>query len=179
MLRLGSIRPVVLAVSALAASGCALRQVRSYTEHGFDPSLYHSYRWAPDEERPTGDPRLDNNPFFRRSVQAGVDDELAKRGFEKATAGRADLVLQYHALVTQRVEMAGADLVYRACTDCKPYLYDAGSLVIDVVDAETRALLWRGWAEGDIGGIIENQSSMEELVGQTVSRIMERLPRGR
>ena len=178
MLPLRSTGAIALALSAFIASGCALRQVNSYTERGFDPARYHTYQWAPDEERPTGDPPLDNNPFFRGCVVAGVDDALAKRGYQKATAERADLVIQYHVQITQRVETAGADLVYRACTECRPYVYDAGSLVIDLVDARTRALLWRGWAEGDISGIMENQSWMEERVAEAVSRIMERLPRG-
>ena len=68
--------------------------------------------------------------------------------------------------------------MYRACTDCPPYGYDAGSLVIDMVDGGTRALLWRGWAEGDIGGLVDNQSWLEARVGQAVARILERLPRG-
>jgi Domain of unknown function (DUF4136) len=166
------------ALSALLASGCALREANSFAERGFDPSRYHTYRWGAAEERATGDPRLDNNPFLRTSVQTSVDGELAKRGFEKTTADTADLVVQYYAHVTQRVEMIGADLVYHACTDCTPYVYDAGSLVIDVVDGRTRTLLWRGWAEGDIGGLVDNQSWLETQINQAVARILERLPRG-
>ena len=165
-------------LSALIACGCALRDVHSFAERGFNPSRYHTFRWAPANDRATGDPRLDNNPFFHRSVQTAVDNELAKRGFEKTTSETADLVVEYYAKVTQRVERGGAaDLVYRSCTDCKPYVYDSGSLMIDLVDGRTRALLWRGWAEGDIGGLIDNQSSLEERVGQAVARILERLPR--
>jgi Domain of unknown function (DUF4136) len=165
-------------LSALISCGCALRDVHSFAERGFDPARYHTYRWAPADDRATGDPRLDDNPFFQRSVQTAVESELAKRGFEKTTSETADLVIDYYAHVTQRVERAGADLVYRSCTDCPPYVYDAGSLMIDLVEGRTRALLWRGWAEGDISGLIDNQSWLEERIGQAVARILERLPRG-
>ena len=177
MLPLRPTGALACALSALLACGCALREANSFAERGFDPARYHTYRWAAAEERATGDPRLDNNPFFRTSVQTSVDGELAKRGFEKTTADTADLVVQYYAHVTQHVDMIGADLVYRACTDCTPYVYDAGSLVIDVVDGRTRALLWRGWAAGDIDGLVDNQSWLEAQVGQAVARILERLPR--
>jgi hypothetical protein len=46
------------------------------------------------------------------------------------------------------------------------------------VDGRTRALLWRGWAEGDIGNIIDNQQALDDQVGRAVARILERLPRG-
>ena len=49
--------------------------------------------------------------------------------------------------------------------------------MIDVVDGRTRALLWRGWAAGDIDGLVDNQSWLEAQVGQAVARILERLPR--
>lgn len=166
------------ALSALTACGCALRQVNSFAERGLEASRHYTYRWAPVEERSTGDPRLDDNPFFRRSVQRGVDGELAKRGFVMTTGETADLVVQYYARVTQRVEMVGADLVYRSCPDCTPYVCDVGSLTIDMVDGRTRALLWRGWAEGDIGNIIDNQQALDDQVGRAVARILERLPRG-
>jgi hypothetical protein len=34
------------------------------------------------------DPRLDNNPFFLRRLQADVEKELAAKGFEKTTTAR-------------------------------------------------------------------------------------------
>lgn len=175
------LRPTVIvaaALSALVACGCALRQVNSFAERGLEPSRYHTFRWSAAEAQSTGDPRLDGNAIFRRLVQARVDAELTTRGFEKTTAETADLVIRYYAHVTQRVDMIGADLVYRACADCTPYVYDAGSLMIDVADGRTRALLWRGWAEGDIAGLIDNQPLLENRLGQAVARILERLPRG-
>jgi len=163
-------------LSALISCGCALRDVHSFAERGFDPARYHTYRWVPADDRATGDPRLDDNPFFHRTVQAAVESELAKRGFTKTMSETADLVVTYYPHVTQRVERVGADLVYRSCTDCPPSVYDAGSLTIDLVDGRTRALLWRGWAEGDISGLIDNQQLLEDRVGQAVARILERLP---
>jgi len=169
---------VAAALSVLAACGCALRQVNSFAERGLDPSRYHTFGWAAAAAQSTGDPRIDGNAIFHHLMQARVDAELTTRGYQKTTAETADLVVQYYAHVTQRVDLVGADLVYRACTDCTPYVYDAGSLTIDIVDGRTRVLLWRGWAEGDIGHIIDNQLALDHQVGRAVARILERLPRG-
>ena len=58
--------------------GCALRDVHSFAERGFDPARYHTYRWAPADDGATGDPRLDDNPFFHRSVQTSCRERAGE-----------------------------------------------------------------------------------------------------
>jgi Domain of unknown function (DUF4136) len=163
---------IAAVLCASIVSGCASIEVRSFTERGTDFSRYHTYNWAADGQQPTGDPRLDNNPFFQARVQADVDEQLSKRGFEKVTSGTPDLVLRYYAKVDQRLEVSNA-----YCVDCKPSVYDAGTLLIDLVDARSNNLVWRGWAEGSIDGAIDNQLWLEEKVDEAVRLILERLPR--
>jgi hypothetical protein len=151
--------------------------VSSYVERGLQISEYHTYNWAPADAFSTGDPRLDNNEIFQARVQTEVYKQLAARGFEQVTSGTPDLLLHYHASVTQEVEPNAADRKYGYCDSCEPYVYDAGTLVIDLVDARTNKLVWRGWAEGSIRGAIDNQEWMEQRVGKAVERILERLPR--
>ena len=55
-------------------------------------------------------------------------------------------------------------------------VYDQGTLVIDLVDAHTDTLLWRGWAKGSIDGVIDNQQWMEQRIDEAVARIMRALP---
>jgi hypothetical protein len=167
----------VVALSALTASACATMQVSSFVERGADITQYHTYHWAPADTQPTGDPRLDNNEFFRNRLQAQVDQRLGARGFEKSTAP-ADLVVHYHASVAQEINANGVDQPNVLCDDCEPYVYDAGTIVIDLVDARTSRLVWRGWAEGSIDGAIDDQTFMERRIDEAVTRIMERLPRG-
>ena len=57
-------------------------------------------------------------------------------------------------------------------------VYDAGTIVVDLVDARTHRLVWRGWAEGSIDGVVDDQAWMEKRVDEAVARIMARLPRG-
>jgi hypothetical protein len=112
-------------------------------------------------------------------VQVDVEKELAIRGFEKTTSGRPDLLIRYHASVRQRLEVnSSTGLNNGDCRtdDCRPYVYDKGALVLDLVDARTNSLVWRGWAEGSVEGTIDNQEWMEQKIDQVVGRILERLP---
>jgi hypothetical protein len=164
------------AAAALVVAGCATLNVSSYVERGADFTRYSTYAWEPDGSFATGDPRLDNNPFFRDGIKRAVERELSARGYEKTLSPNADLILHYHASVTQQIVGNELDRGYAACDDCRPEVYDAGTLFIDFVDRRAIKVVWRGWAEGAIAGVIDNQDSMEETVDRAVTGIFRRFP---
>jgi hypothetical protein len=170
-------RLAAAALAALALSACATMNVRSFVERGANLAQYRTFDWGPAAMRETGDPRLDNNRFFYERIQLDVETQLAGRGFEKDASGTPDLLVHYHASVTQQINPNGADQPYVRCEDCNPYVFEAGSVVVDLVDARTGRLVWRGWADDTMDGAIDNQDWMEKTVDEAVARILEQLPR--
>lgn len=168
----------VLTAVVLAVNGCAPVRVSTFVLRGTDFQAYRTYAWASKAQLATGDPRLDNNEMFQRTIQAAVAKELAARGFERLESGHADLVLHYHASVTQRVDANGADEKYGYCDECRPFVFEAGTLTLDFVDARTNRLVWRGWAESSLDGLIDNQAWLERRVGESVAKIIQKLPGG-
>ncbi len=61
--------------------------------------------------------------------------------------------------------------------DCRPEVYDAGTLMVDFMDRRTNRLAWRGWAERSFDGVVDDQKWMEATIDKTVARILARLPR--
>jgi hypothetical protein len=165
-----------MALPVFAFSACASMNVSSYLERGVDFRAYRTYQWDMTDDRATGDPRLDNNPFFHERVQANVEETLARRGFEKVTADAPQLLVHYHASINQEIDVRTADRKYGYSDDREPFVYDAGTIVIDFVDATTSRLVWRGWIEGSVDGVIDNQGWMEEKIDEVVARILEQLP---
>lgn len=168
------------ALVAVALAGCATMTVRSYAEKGATFPHYQTYMWGPADELTTGDPRLDNNPFFHDRVRADVEKLLAARGFKKQMAAPADLTVHYHASFRDRIDVNGIDREYGYCEDvdsCRPYISEAGTLTIDLVDTKTKRLAWRGWAEGTVNGVIDNQAWMEKQIDEAVTKIVESIPR--
>ena len=164
------------ALFATTLAGCATLHVYSFVERGADVTHYRTYNWAVEPPRTTGDPRLDSNPFFDDRIHTAVEKELARRGFEKADAAEAQLLLHYHASITQEIDLGAADADLGICYSCAPTVYDAGTLLIDLVDSRTEKLVWRGWAEGGLDNAIDNQKLMEARIDETVRRIFEKLP---
>ena len=172
-MRLLGIRLAGLFTLSLALTGCASSEVRSYTARGVDLREFQTYNWARDDGRSTGDPRLDNNRFFHERVRAAVDEQLAHKGFEKAAS--PDVIVRYRASVMQGIDYRGAQ-PNGECQECGPEVYDQGTLFIDLLDAHSNRLVWRGWLNGRIDAVIDDQQWMEKHIDDAVARIMRELP---
>lgn len=167
---------LALCAVVLVGSACGLRSVHSYTGRGVNLEGYRHYTWAPASRSRTGDPRLDNNEIFREHVREMIDRRLIERGFVKDAPGLSpDVVVHYHTSINQDMdlhELAPWDV----CPECTPFVFDAGTLVIDLVDARSEALVWRGWAEGNITGLVDDQAQLEAEIDRAIARILAPLP---
>ena len=173
----------VLLVASLGATvtGClTLMPVSSHVERGVDFVPFSTYDWGPPDALPVSDERLRDNPYFVDDVHGAIDRELNRRGLVRATTERADLFVHYHAAVTERVEVATRPGPYRDCVgdDCRPSVtqYNAGTLVIDIVDASTRQLVWRGWAEHRLEDMLDDPALVNRRIRDAVRRIFETYP---
>jgi hypothetical protein len=89
------------------------------------------------------------------------------------------MLVHYHANVSQEVDVRDLDASPSFCADhdCRPFIHDKGTLFVEFIDPTTHRLIWRGWAEGSVDGVVDNQSWMEERIDDAVHRIVARLPR--
>ena len=168
---------VACTIAAVTLAGCASIDVSSYVARGAHVRQYRTFAWVPSGGLETGDARLDNNVFFDERVRARVEKGLSAYGFEKV-GDRADVLIQYHASVSQEIDWREADRQYGTCedNDCRPFVSDVGTLVIDLVDPQTRKVVWRGWAKDAFAGVIDSQALMEARIDEAVARILKRLP---
>jgi hypothetical protein len=168
----------MLLLAALTAAGCAAATVHSYRMDGIDMQRYRTYDWGPADTLVTGDPRLDNNEFFDAHVRQQVERALTSRAFERTTSQTPDLLVHYHASVSQDLDVRTLDRDdrYADVTRYESYVFDAGTLFVDLVDPRTNTLVWRGWAEANIDGVIDDQRALERRIDEAVTRILDRLP---
>ena len=165
---------------ALAVTACAPLTVGSHVQRGLDFATYRTYDWGPPDRFPAGDPRLDRNPFFKDHFEGAVERQMAARGFERAASGVPDVLIHYHASVTQRLDVNRVDREFGYCYDescqAKVIEYEAGTLVLDIVDSRTNRLIWRGWAQANVKALLDNEDEVARRVNEAVKRMLERLP---
>jgi hypothetical protein len=169
------------AIGALAVAGCATMTVSSHVERGLNVSQYHTYDWGPADALPAGDPRLERDPFFQDHLRGAVEKAMAARGFEWSTTGEPDLLLHYHANITERIDVDRLEARYGYCVtegcSVPTVEYEAGTLVIDVHDARTNRLIWRGWAQEAVTGMLANQDTMARQINEAVARMFAEFPK--
>ena len=175
------VRITVIASAAMLA-GCATLGVGSHTDRGLVWSKYKTFDWGTADALPAGDARLDNDPYFQDRVEGAIEKAMAAHGFVRsATSERPDVVIHYHANVMRRLDVDGIDRGYGYCstTDCQPRLndYEAGTLVVDIVDAGSNVLIWRGWAQGRLDGVLGNRDRLRRRIDESVQQMFENLPR--
>ena len=100
-------------------------------------------------------------------------------GFEVRSEGDADMLVAYHASGKETVDTNPQDYGYAygrwAYSDVSVQSYRQGTLMIDLIDAGTKELVWRGWATGTVQ---ENLSADEwnKRIQDAVTKIMEQYP---
>ena len=170
----------LLALSLTTAACATTMSVSSHVERGLDFSRYRSFEWGPPDALPTGDPRLDRDPFFKDHVQGVVEKQLAARGMELSATGTPDILVHYHANIRKRIDVNRIDRAHGYCTEsnCPPETveYEAGTLVLDFIDARTNRLIWRGWAQSSVEDMLHDQGRMATTIDQAVTRMLTRLP---
>lgn len=172
--------PAALA-TMLVAGACALA-VTAGADYSptADFDRYTSFTWDEADPRPAGDPRLESNPFFEDRLHAAVAVELAAAGIREAADGPA-LLVHHHATVRNRVDVYEADAREGYSTPdygegTQVVQYDEGTILIDIADAETKDVIWRGWAQFDIGRALTDPRVMADAIDEAVEKMFGRYP---
>lgn len=162
--------------AATITAACAPISVTTFTQRDVDVAAYRTFAWERIDTGVPGDPRLDNNVFFHEYLRDAVEREMLARGYEH-TSLQPDLYVHYHATAQQTVVAGRQEARIERCRDCTTEVYDEGTLLIDLTDARTGALVWRGVAESGLTAAVNNQLRMEETIDRVVTRVFSKLPR--
>jgi hypothetical protein len=172
---------MTMTAAALILTGCATLSVSSHTDRGLVWSKYKTFDWGPADPLPAGDPRLDKDSYFQDRVEGAIEKAMAAHGFERsARSEKPDLLIHYHASITDRldVDRLDRDRGYCVNAECGSRVthHDAGTLVVDVMDAASNVLIWRGWAQGSVEGVLGNRNRLRRRIDEGVSRMFETMP---
>ena len=153
-----------IALMTVALGSCSGVKARSDFTKGTDFSVYKTYAWLPQH------PTADVDEIVLERIRSAVDEELAKDGLQLVPAAQADLMVTQQSSVQEKVQVNDPYYSYDAYD-----VYEEGTLMIDLVDAKTSTLVWRGTGEArlqeDVGA-----DEKEKRVKKVVSAILAKYP---
>ncbi len=176
------------------AAGCAPSPKIGYDfDRNTDFSAYHTYAWMSGDQEKTGDRRADSSAVDMR-IRIAVGTQLRLKGYQTLPEGTPDFFVAYHvglkdsspSISTQYYSdgMAGHAFSHsadsRSASGAAPSLnetasYLTGSLLIDVIDAGTKKLVWRGTAAGEVDPGLTSQQR-DERTKAVVHSILSHFP---
>ncbi|MGH0032707.1 MAG: DUF4136 domain-containing protein [Myxococcota bacterium] len=176
-------RALVVAALAFGLAACATIDVSSDYDAEADFARLRSFALLPDPPA-SGNPRADN-PLIHRRVRRAIADELERRGY--APSDTPDMKIGYHVSTEQRLDVRTVDSYYGygwrygvaglPVTTTEVRQYEQGALIIDVVDAKTDTLVWRGVGEARLRSD-PSPEQITERVNLAVQQILAEFPPG-
>jgi hypothetical protein len=186
---------MIVIVSSLAIAGCSTMEV----SYDYDPkakfSGLNTYDWLDEPQKPTGDPRIDDNTILKSRVQTAVDTALAARGFRKVSSD-PDFLVAYHVSLDRQQSVQtlnsyygyspgwgyGYGASYRpgywaGAPETYVYEYEEGTLILDVVDPKSKELMWRGSAQDEVN-FKSTPEKAQAQINEAVNGMLEHFPPG-
>ena len=171
----------ILPAFLLLAVACASYEIHYDYDVEANFAGYRTYGWAPlpATAEQGADAARARNTLLDRRVRSAVDAVLALEGFTPADP--PDVLVVYHTGLKDRVDITDWGYTYSgtywgwAGRDIDAQTYTEGTLIVDLVDAATGQLVWRGSATG----AIDPERTPEErdrAMQKVVAKIFEKYP---
>lgn len=181
-----SFRLFLPALTLCLLAACAIKPPHEYDQQA-DFSQLQTFAWLdPEYEREdvsVSHPVLES-PLLGQRVERAVTAALQEKGF-RPVEENPDFYVTYHTAQNEN-ERRGASYIQLGygrydpffgtgvLLDMTPRSFQEGTLIIDIVDAETDQLIWRGWRDAYL-----TQRNFEDAqVNETVRRILTAFPPG-
>ncbi|MBW1982080.1 MAG: DUF4136 domain-containing protein [Deltaproteobacteria bacterium] len=167
-------------VCLLVLCGCSTLAVQTDYDQTISFSRYRTYNWAPGTEAEQREQLLQEDPFLDERFRRAVERELQARGFSKQESGTPDFLVSYHASSTTKtgyIELADYRGLghYRYRAFYMPYEYNEQTLVLDILDAVSGKVIWRGSATDELSPSSTPQAKEKEI-HRAVRRMLARFP---
>lgn len=116
------------------------------------------------------------SPANRMVIKSSLERNLRRRGLVQNSV-EPDLLVAYYAGFKTEVDVSFWGYNYASDDQyvngrMHAERYEGGTIIVDLVDARTNELVWRGWSKG----VINSPGKAENTIRTTINKIMENYP---
>jgi hypothetical protein len=178
------VKPSFYLLIVVILGGCAGIRVSQDYEPGTDFAAYKTFDWKSADQPQTGDIRIDN-PLLNGRIRKAVELALVSKGFRKTNRASADFSVAYSLAVQAKIDSSpvgigtgfgiGGGGSYGGIGVGTPVVdsYEEGLLVINIYDAQTGHLIWRGsgtrrldWQSGPAKNTEDINTLVDKILAQ-------------
>jgi len=166
---------VVLGLMAVAV-GCSSISVNYDYDSEANFASYQTYAWVEQEQSPTGSDLLD------KRIRGAVDTQLAAKGFRQESTN-PDILVVFHVGTQDKIDVTDWGYTYQRYgyggwgggRQVDVYQYTEGTVIVDLIDAGSSQLVWRGSATKTIDSN-PSPERMEKNINDAMAQVFKRYP---
>ena len=170
----------------LMAVGCSSVTIKHDYDKDANFAAYKTYAWmaAPTDAVGSVKAALERNSLLDKRIKQSVNGQLETKGYTVDT-NNPDFVLLYHTGAEDKINVTDWGYGYGPYGygggwyggggGVDVHQYKEGTLIIDVIDAKAKQLVWRGYATAalDPGAPMEKR---ERRLNEVIAKILVKFP---
>lgn len=157
----------ILLLVGFGLMSCSSISIRTDYDQEANFTKYHTFKWIPNPEKRIG--RVKQNTLLDKRIRRAVEHEMEAKGYRFVQGGKTDALIVCHIGVRNKVDIDRYGYWGRRV---RVQRYKEGSIVLDIVDAGAKELIWRGVAQGTVHYL----EGDPERVNEAVFKILEGYP---
>jgi hypothetical protein len=185
-MKINGLNLIIVVTLLFALAGCATTDV----DRSVDFSRYKTFAWGEAKIKVTN-PAYDSD-LISKNIKTTVEGELAKRGIT-VNAKDPDFLISYQTYTEKKETVAGGNPYgpYRLApfrfypygfgwgwfpvygyNPPRVHSYTEGTLIIDIEDARSKEVIWRGTVSGNV----DNTKKLQRQIQKGIRAIMKKYP---
>lgn len=169
----------VLGMTLIAGSSSAFASTHSDFSKSFPLQTLKTFAFK-EQRRISRDP-LANNQIWANNIRDAIRTDLTEHGYVEASNGQPDFYVAFYVGLQDRYDVSALDyglpVFHRRGWWGWPRGYDVwavpytqSTVIVDVIDARTNQLVWRGYDTGAL-----NSGKPEKTLDAAVDHVVSRL----
>lgn len=164
------------------ATGCAPSvTVKLDYDNEADFASLKTFAWLPMPVNPGGSIKeaLERNSLIDKRIRRAVEAQLGAKGYQ-VNINNPDFLVTYHIGVEDKITVTdwGYGYGWRGWgtpSRVDVYQYQQGTLILDVIDSQSKQLMWRSFAQGAIDPYSPSEKR-EQRLNEVMARMLTNFP---
>jgi len=159
------------ALLLLLAAPVVAQQVSVNYNHSASFAQYHTYAWGGNNANQI------KNSILAQVAQQDIENAMSQKGFTKVTESQnPDLILTANGGMRQQTSWSawGMRGIGGGMGGITPEQNVEGTMIVDLYDAKTQSLIWRGMAQDTLNN---NGNKNQQMVEKAVQKMFKQWPK--
>lgn len=165
----------------LASTGCATMEANHTYQPDTPFASYKNFHWIQGAEAPT-EKETEIDEKLDEQIRGKISQELQNKGFNETLTEKPDFLINYQLIaedrsaVHQNVGVARTlNYRYPDKLNVEAYAYRVGALILDVVDPQSREVVWQGNVQGFLD-VHTDPKKQEQRLEKAVRMLLSKFP---